>query len=211
MSPAEQVAVHHPTVLDDESRQIGRVYAEALFKAGEQAGQQDELLEELKALVGEVFRRDPGLEAFLASPAVSRDRKAEAIRRAFTDRASPVMVRFLLVLNHHDRLGVLRAVADGYARIHEQRARRVPVFVRSALPLNDEERRRIADDVQAVTGLHPVLRETVDPDILGGLTIQIGDWQYDASVRARLRIIRDELIERSSHGIQGGRDRFSSD
>ncbi len=210
MSTAEQVAVHHRTVLDDESRHVGRVYAEALYRAAEAQGQQDEVLTELNALAGEVFRADLGLELFLASPAVGRDRKEQAIRHAFAGRANPVFVQFLLVLNHHDRLGVLRAVADAYHRIHEQKSRRIQVFVQSALPLTDEEKRRIADDVRAVTALEPVLHETVSPDLLGGLTIQIGDWRYDASVRARLRTIRDELIERSSYGIERERDRFGS-
>ena len=56
----------------------------------------------------------------------------------------------------------------------------------------------------------PVLIPKVDPDILGGLIVQVGDWRYDASVRHQLDIIRNQLIESSSHEIQVGRDRFSS-
>jgi F-type H+-transporting ATPase subunit delta len=56
-------------------------------------------------------------------------------------------------------------------------------------------------DVRDVTGLEPVLEEAVDPAVLGGLVIRIGDWVYDASVRSKLDEVRNALIERSSHAI----------
>ena len=56
----------------------------------------------------------------------------------------------------------------------------------------------------------PILESAVDPDLLGGLVVQVGDWLYDASVRTQLETLRNQLITRSSHEIQSGRDRFSS-
>jgi F-type H+-transporting ATPase subunit delta len=210
MSSTEQVQVRHTTVLDDEARQVARVYAEALFQAAQRGGQQEEVLHELGALVDDAFRQKPGLELFLASPAVGRDRKAKALRAAFEGRATPVFVHFLLVLNHHDRLGYLQAIAGAYRALHERRSNRIRVVVRSAVPLTDEERGRVWHDVRDVSGREPVLEEAVDPELLGGLVIRVGDWVYDASVRTRLESIRDRLIERSSDDIQRWRDRFSS-
>jgi len=63
-------------------------------------------------------------------------------------------------------------------------------------------------DIKGIGHVEPVLQETVDPDLLGGMVVRILDWVYDASVRARLQMLRNQLIERSSHGIQSGRDRF---
>jgi F-type H+-transporting ATPase subunit delta len=54
------------------------------------------------------------------------------------------------------------------------------------------------------------LQEQVDPDLLGGLIVRVGDWVYDASVRRELETLRSELIARSSHEIQSRRDQFSS-
>ena len=58
--------------------------------------------------------------------------------------------------------------------------------------------------------LEPILDLTLDPELLGGLIVRVGDWQYDGSVSGRLKTLRDHLIARSSHEIQSGRDRFSS-
>jgi F-type H+-transporting ATPase subunit delta len=210
MSDIEQPQVHHATVLDDQSRHVGRVYAEALLRAAEKSNQDAEVLGELEALVFEVFRKDPGLALFLSSAAIGQDRKAAAIEKAFKGRATEVFTNFLLVLNHHGRLDYLRAIAHAYRTLYDRKMGHVIVHVRSAVPLIDTERERIRADARAATAgqREPILQETVDPSILGGLIIRVQDWVYDASLRTRLLNIRNHLIERSSHGIQSGRDRF---
>src|SRR5262249_49351625 len=162
-----QVQVRHPTVLDDEGRHVARVYAEALYRAAERAGQQAEVLADLDAVVNGVFRADPGLELFFASAALGRERKRAALEHAFEGRANPLFVHSLLVLNERDRLGTVRAVAAAYRALHERRSNRLPVQVRSAVALTDEERGRVWHDVRDVTGREPVLEERVDPDLLG--------------------------------------------
>jgi F-type H+-transporting ATPase subunit delta len=208
MTPHEQV--HHETVLDDSTRHVARVYAEALYNAADRRQQAAEMLGDLDALVHDVFRRDPGIEAFLASAAVGRDRKQEALRKAFEGRADEVFVNFLLVLNEHDRLDILRAVAGAYRAVHDRRTRRMHVRVDSAVPLAEDQQERLRQELRLAFGREPVLHARVDPDLLGGLVVRVEDWVYDASVRSRLETIRDQLIERSSHEIQSRRDRFRS-
>jgi len=206
MNQHEQV--RHETVLDDTTRHVARVYAEALYNAADRNGETGQVVEELGDLVSQVFNRDPGVEAFLASPSVSRDRKHEALRKAFEGRASQVLVNFLYVLNDHDRLGLLRALASSYRELYDQRMGRMPVQVTSAVPLAEEQQERLRNELREVFRREPVLATSVDPDLLGGLVVRVEDWVYDASVRTRLETIQKQLIERSSHEIQGGRDRF---
>ena len=73
------------------------------------------------------------------------------------------------------------------------------------------ERERLAQGLRNAFQLEPVLETRIDPDLIGGLVVRIGDWLYDGSVRNKLEIIRDQIIERSSHEIQSGRDRFCTD
>jgi F-type H+-transporting ATPase subunit delta len=208
----EQIAgVRQATVMDDETRRVARVYAESLYKSAEGQSQVEEVLGELTSLVEEVFKRDPGAELFLASAAVGRDAKEALIKRAFDGRASRMFCHFLEVLNHHDRLDMLRAIAKEYQTLHERKTRRVIVHVSSAVALTAVERTRLINDVRNVSGLEPKLQEVVDPEILGGLIVRVQDWVYDSSVKTRLQTIRNQLIERSSHGIQSGRDRFRTD
>jgi F-type H+-transporting ATPase subunit delta len=199
-----EIQVRHRTVMDDEARHVARVYAEALYQAAEARAEAEAVLGELDELVNGVFRQDPGAELFFASAAVSRERKAEALGKAFEHKASETFVHFLQVLNHHDRLDMLRAIAGAYRGLHDRKARRITVHVHSAVPLTDSERSRIQADVRAVGQLEPILEETVDPELLGGLVVRIRDWVYDTSLRTQLQAIRNQLIERSSHAVQRG-------
>jgi F-type H+-transporting ATPase subunit delta len=197
------------TALDDATRHVARVYAEALLNAAGKASREAELLQELEGLVGEVFARDPALEIFLASPAVTRHQKAEVLHKALAGRVDELLLNFLMVLNEHDRLGALRAVAAVYRELYDERSGRIKVNVTSAVPLTDEQQDRLRSRLREQFHREPVLHTRLDPDLLGGLVVQVGDWVWDASVRTQLAEIRDQIIERSTHAIQSGRNRFS--
>jgi F-type H+-transporting ATPase subunit delta len=97
-----------------------------------------------------------------------------------------------------------------YTALLEDRTGKVRVSVQTAAPLPEDQRSRLVSQLRELTKREPLLEEKVDPDLLGGLVVQVGDWRYDASVRHQLEIIRNQLIESSSHEIQTGRDRFST-
>jgi F-type H+-transporting ATPase subunit delta len=208
MTPTDPT--HIATVFDDATQHVARVYAEAFLDAAENTGQTAELIAELDGLIHDVLARDRFLEAFLSSRAVSRDRKARALRGALRGRASDLLLNFLLVLNQHDRLDALRPIAATVHKLYNERTGKMPVTVRSAVPLAEDQLEKLRQDLRAAFGKEPILSTTVDPDLLGGLTVQVGDVLYDASVRARLQRIRNQLIERSSYALQSGRDRFSA-
>jgi F-type H+-transporting ATPase subunit delta len=206
--PVENAARHH-TVLDVDSERVARVYAEALLRAAEPAGQTDEILEELESLVEDVFAANSESEAFFGA-AIGRDRKAAVIQSAFGSRASELLVNFLLVLNDHERLGELRSIAAAYRELRDQRAGRVRVLVRSALPLPNDQQERLKQQLRESLRQEPILETETDPELLGGMVVRVGDWLYDRSVRNELESIRNQIIARSSYEIQSGRNRFSS-
>jgi F-type H+-transporting ATPase subunit delta len=196
-------------VADVGAHRVARVYAEALLNAAG-SKQQDAVVEELAALVRDVFKRQPQVEEFLSSGAISRDAKAGVIRSVFDGRTSDVFTNFLQVLNNHDRLDVLRPILTAARELANERAGRLPVVVRTAVPLPDDQRERLRAELRSTFKMEPLLDSQVDPELLGGMVVRVGDFLYDASVRARLESLRDELIARSSHEIQSRRDRFSS-
>jgi len=94
--------------------------------------------------------------------------------------------------------------------LNDERRRRLRVLVYSAVPINAAQQAIIEARVRERFELEPVIVSILDPSVLGGLKIRIGDRQLDATVRARLDSIRQQLLERSSHEIQSGRDRYST-
>jgi F-type H+-transporting ATPase subunit delta len=198
-------------VTDVSAQRVARVYAEALLDAAEKRGEVEAILEQFNGLVRDVFQANPLVEEFLASPAVPAKAKAASIESAFGPRSGELFTNFLLVLNHHGRLGLLRGIYAALLELHEKRQRKVRVQVQSAVPLADDQRERLRNELREALHQEPILQERVDPELLGGLVVRVGDWQYDGSVRSRLRAIWNFLSERSSYAIQSGRDRFSSD
>jgi F-type H+-transporting ATPase subunit delta len=209
MQPNGEHRRFHPTA-DVGALRVAHVYAQALLTAAEKQGRADEVFEQLNSLIEDVFAADPRVESFLASPAVPRPAKAPVLRAVFGDRAGPLFTNFLLVLNDHGRLELLRHVRFAYRQLLDERQRRVRVQVRSAVPLPDDQRQRLEQDLREAFRLNPVLETQVDPDLLGGLTVRVGDWLYDASLRTQLQTIRNQIMARSSYEIQRGGDRFRS-
>ena len=195
---------------DVGARRVARVYAEALLNAAQEKGQMDSVLEELDSLVRDVFDRDDRLEVFFSGAAVGRNARAAAIEKLFKTRASATFLQFLLVLNNHERLDLLRAILAEARDLYDERTRRLKVLITTAVPISDEQKQRIEMRVRERFKLEPVLVSRIDPALLGGIKIRIGDRQFDGTVRARLELIRQQLLLRSSHEIQSGRDRFSS-
>lgn len=201
----------HSETLNVGDQKIARVYAEAYLAAAEKDGQGAEALAELESLVSEVFDKDERFETMLSSAAVGRHAREDVIRNAFEGKATERFVRFLQVLNAHDRLNLARSIAGAARQLQDDRNRRVKVFVTSAAPLPEDQAESLKQVLRDRLDLDPVLVTSVDPALLGGIKVRIGDIQYDSSVRTRIDTIRQRILERGSHEIQVGRDRFSSD
>src|SRR5579859_4605629 len=98
---------HHADV---SAERLARVYAESLMDAADSAGQTREVIEDIDSLIDDVLKSDPQLEALFGGAAVGRHTRRAAIERAFTGRASDVFLKFLLVLNEHERLELIRPI-----------------------------------------------------------------------------------------------------
>jgi F-type H+-transporting ATPase subunit delta len=204
IEPKEQFA-------DVSVQRLAKVYAEALLNAAEHVQQVPQVLEELDSLIDDVLKVDPRLEALFSSAVMGRKARAEALEKAFAGQASPIFLNLLLVLNHQERLELIRAIRKAVHDLYDERTRRLHVLVYSAVPLSEEVQGRLAGVVRDQFKREPILNLYVDPALLGGLKIRIGDKQYDSSVRTRVANLGNQLITSSSYEIQSQRNRFCSD
>ena len=197
------------TVFDDKHPELARTYAEALLNAAQKSGEVDAVLDELDAVRDDVFGRFPSFALLLDSPIRSGEEKDRVLARTLDGRALPTVVNFLRVLNRHGRLGLLGPVSRAARAAWDARQNRKPVTVRSAVPLSDAQADALRGTLARSLGGTPVLRLEVDPSLIGGLVVQVGDDVYDASVRNRLGQLRERLNEGKTHEIQSRRDHFS--
>lgn len=175
---------------------LARVYAEALAAAaGDRA---DEVGQELVELVRGVLAANPTIEAYLASPAVSTRTKQPVLDAAFGTTVSPPVRNLIGVLNQNRRLDLLRPIAAAYRDLLDKRVGRVRVLVRTAAPLSDDQYGRLKETMAARLGKEPVLHVRVEPELLGGLVVQVGDRVFDTSVRTRIQTLRAQMMERGT-------------
>lgn len=195
---------------DASTQRLAKIYAEALLNVAEEKRCVAQILEEIDSLIDDVARPNRALGALLIGGAVGRKTRKLAIEKAFSARASDTFYKFLLVLNDHERLDLVRPIRRALHDLHDERARRLRVHLYSAVPLDEDVKTRILTAVHDFFKLEPVLVLHVDPKLLGGLKVRIGDRVFDGTVLSRIENLRNKLIARSSHEIQSGRDRFSS-
>lgn len=197
------------SVMEDPSAgAVARVYADA-FLNSLPAAQIEGALEEFQSFLDEVLGKNPEFQRLLTSGTVGRDQKLALIDRVVAGRGSELFTNFLRVLARHDRLNILPIILAQCGIEYERRSGRKRVQVTTAQPLSDATLGKIRDRLAAEMKFEPIVEPAVDPRLLGGLRLRIGDTVYDGSLRARLMQLRHRVRERSLHEIQSGRDRFS--
>jgi F-type H+-transporting ATPase subunit delta len=186
---------------------VAAVWADAVVRLAAEAGDEDELLAELDGLVA-LLDREPELEALLASPIVDDEAKRGLVERALRGRASDLLVDALQVMRRKGRLELVRALARAYRVEWLRRRDRVEVEVASAVPLSDELREEVRRAAARRAGREPLLVEIVDPELLGGLVVRIGDDKFDGSVARELARLEETLLERASRELHAGKSYF---
>ena len=119
---------------------------------------------------------------------------ADVVRQAVRKPVGDQLVNLVSLLVERRRVHQLPAIAREYHRLLDQARGVVTAVVTSAMPLTPDEAVAIADRVATMVGSEVTLRHEVDPTLIGGLTVRIGDRLYDASVRGRLERLRAQLL-----------------
>jgi F-type H+-transporting ATPase subunit delta len=204
---AETAAGQVATVFDESHVQLSRVYSEALLAAASKAGAVQEVVDDLLG-VAAMFAERPALLSRLAASGRMTDEADALLVKAFDGNAHPLVVNVLRVLNVKGRLSLIPALADRVARDADRLLDRVRVKVTSATPLSDDQIASLQKSLKDRLDLDPVLNVSVDPSLIGGLVIRVGDLQFDSSLRSRLEQLRKNLLEGKIHEIQSRRDQL---
>ncbi len=194
----------------DISLAAADIYAQALLELANERDVAEDLFEEFLSLV-EFIESDEEFRGFMASFAVDDDDRREVLKRVFLGRISEMLLNLMLVLNDHNRAGIVKLVFGQFKKLYDEQLNREDVEVTSAVALTDDERAAIEAEVSGFTGKQAVLVEKVDPSILGGLVVQVGDRQFDASIRTQLARLREFVIERGRQEILSGKHDFWSE
>jgi ATP synthase F1 delta subunit len=171
--------------------ELARVYARSLFEVALEQGKLDVLREQL-AQFAEALDARRELATFFFSPYFSTQEKRDGLARVLSD-ADGTLVNFLGVLIDNHRMPVIFRIRREYDRLWEEEHRQLPVEVTSAIALDDQTLQQLSRQIGDRTGKEITLTANVDPDILGGLVLRVGNSILDASIRNRLELLRKQV------------------
>lgn len=172
---------------------IARNYAETLLVLAGKAGD----LRGWGAMLSDVavaMEENPKLKLFLESPRVSAAQKNKVLGESLQDRMPRLMVRYLQSLVSHRRQMLIPAIAREYMDLVDAKEGRIHARITVARATDDAERGAIAKELSRMFGKDVVPHLSVDPSILGGLIVHVGDTVLDGSVRKRLNSLRRRML-----------------
>jgi F-type H+-transporting ATPase subunit delta len=173
--------------------EIAEVYARALFEAA----REDDVLDRVHDELGEfadALDEDRNLQVFLFSPYFSSEEKKDGVRRIVSD-ADERTLNFLELLAERHRMPVVFRIRRAFDSMWADERKLLPVIVTSAVELDEELVKSIGERIEEQTGREVELSSKVDPDVLGGLQVRVGNMVLDATVRNRLEQLRKQVAK----------------
>jgi F-type H+-transporting ATPase subunit delta len=168
-----------------------RRYAEAAFEIGRTDGTLDAWERDM-AIIGTTMRH-PELRSLLLHPAIPFADKERVLRRVMGRGVAAAPINLVLLMVRRGRPGVIDRMIERFGELLRRHRGIALAQIRTALPIDEGQRAEIVSRLRALTGSQVEMDETVDPDLIGGIAVRIGDQLYDASVRSRLERLRARL------------------
>jgi len=178
--------------------ELAERYAEALHEVAREAGVLDQVGQDLAAMA-ELWRELPDFKLFLEHPLVPVELKDEFIVRAFSGKIHPYTLNFLRLLAQRKRLGYLPLIREAFLKVSEKKGELVSATLRSAMPLDEREIRRIKEALERALEKPVVLEVEVVPELIAGGELWVKGRRYDLSLRGRLQALAEELKKGITH------------
>lgn len=187
----------------DDRLPLADVYAAALFELASQAQQVPDIGAELAELA-RLYAADAGFAAFLGSAAISTDQRRDSLERMLRGRVSELTLNTLLVMNAHGRAHLIEPLQRAFTLRVEHAAGEVECVAATAVPLTEAQQAAVRALAGEISGKRPLVEFVVDPTLLGGLVLSIGDYRFDNSLRTKLARTRRHLFARADRGLPVG-------
>ena len=173
--------------------EIATVYARSLFEVAKEQNKLDAVRDQLGEFA-DALDSNQEMQVFFFSPYFSTPEKEEGLDKIVTG-AEPILLNFLKLLLEKSRMPTLFRVRRVFDEMWQRENKLLPVEITSAIELDKKTVKQIGDRIGEETGQKIELSEQVDPDILGGLIVRVGNSIIDASIRARLDQLRKQVAK----------------
>jgi F-type H+-transporting ATPase subunit delta len=172
---------------------IVRAYAEALFRIASVEEITDRVEEELHELE-RLYKGNAEMKEFINSPRIKAEGKKDALVELLGDKLSRVMLNHMHLLIDQERGRMLPKIAEEFYRLAAEIRSKVTGEVVTAVPISDETRRRLCEQLGKLTKKEVFLRTRVDESVIGGAIVRVGDKVLDGSVRTKLNKMKKRMV-----------------
>jgi len=176
--------------------EIAEVYARSLFAVGTERGDTDELREQLGQFA-DALHENRDLAIFFFSPYLSAEEKKDGLKRTL-DGAEETLINFLELLIEKHRMPVIFRIRRVFDTLWENENKILPVQISTAIELDESVVEKLGDSISESTGQKIELTAKVDPEIIGGIVLRVGNSILDASIRNRLQTLRKHVARGSA-------------
>ncbi len=173
--------------------EISQVYARSLFEVAEEQGNLDVVKAQLDEFAT-ALHENRELAVFFFSPYFAAEEKKDGLHRAVTG-AEPAFMNFLEALIERHRMPAIFRIRTDFASLYDKTNKLLPVTVTSAVELDQKTIESLGKRIGEQTGNEIELSSQVDPEILGGIVLRVGNFIMDASIRTRLEQLRREVAQ----------------
>ena len=169
-------------------------YAKALMDLAVEQGKVPEIEKDMRLVLDTIQESDP-LKDMLHSPVITDQDKGSALKALFGG-VQPLTSDLFNLLATNKRVGILKEIGEQYEALYEKMQGQDIARVITAVPLNSDLEKKILKQLKGITGREVLIENEIDPELIGGFILQIGDLEYNASISNKLGNLKRELIKK---------------
>ena len=178
---------------------LAKKYANALIDLSLEANKADKVYEDL-VFANETIKANNELSSFLYNPVVISNDKKEVITKIFSVHVDKITLDFLLLMVEQGRLNIINDVVSQYIYAYNRKRNIIKPQIISAVELDENQKNRIISKLQTKFSKNIIPEYQINPDIIGGLVVEIEDKTIDCSIKAKFDNIKKQLTKGNSYG-----------
>jgi ATP synthase F1 delta subunit len=171
---------------------LGAIYAQALINEAQKQGALDQVADDVHG-IGQLLRENESFLAFTRALTIGEDERLATLQKIFGGRIHPLTLNVLVAMSRRDRLIFLRGLVEAFDDILKKMSGHVDVEVTSSQALDPGVLARLQRAISKSQAKTADIALTINPALIGGITVRIGDLLLDGSVATQLKMIREQL------------------
>lgn len=171
---------------------IASRYSKALLSLAEENQIIEQAYESMK-IVADVFKNNKELKVILNTPIVRETKKIKIIEEVFKGKINDLILKYLVIITKKKRSVLIEPIALEYQRLHKDKLNIQTVIVTTASGIDKEIENKVLQVAKKITNKNIEFQNEIDPSIIGGFILKIGDYLYDASVKRSLKNMKEQL------------------